>query len=271
MDVNLYDGHYGLLDADPLAAVRRETYGEDIGQAGWLTVPEAREWFRGLELGPGQTALEVACGTGGFTCLLARETGAACVGVDVNEQGIEGAVRRARDEGLADRVEFRIVDAGQRLPFADGSFDVVFCNDSINHLPGRLQVLRDWLRVLRPGGRVLYSDPIVVTGQLTGDEMRARSSIGYFLFTPLGANERFLAEAGFQVRRVWDGTPAVEAISRRWREGRAARREAIEALEGGAGFAGVQDFLAAVNTLAGERRLSRYIYLAYRTRGNVTT
>ena len=59
----------------------------------------------------------------------------------------------------------------------------------------------------------------------------------------------------------------MEAISRRWREGRAARREAIEALEGEAGVAGVQDFLAAVNTLAGERRLSRYVYLAYRTRG----
>jgi SAM-dependent methyltransferase len=261
-EVDLYDGHYGHLDTDPQVAVRRETYDEDFGQASWITLAEAREFFRALELRSEQSALEVACGSGGLTCRMAVETGARCVGVDINAQGIEAAARRVQETGLTARVSFRVVDAARQLPFPDESFDAVVCNDSINHLPGRLAVLRDWHRVLRPGGRLLFTDPIVVTGQLTNEEIRARSSIGFFLFTPIGCNERLLAESGFLVREVRDLTEAVASVSRRWRGARAARRAALTKLEGDEGFAGLQQFLAAVHMLASERRLSRYMYLA---------
>jgi SAM-dependent methyltransferase len=263
-DTNLYDNYYGHMAADPQMAVRRETYDEDLGQASWLTLAEAQQFFRALALAPGQTALEVACGSGGITCRMALETGATCVGIDINPQGIEAAGRRVQDQGLAGRVSFRVVDAGQRLPFPDGSFDAVFCNDSINHLPGRLQVLRDWHRVLRPGGRLLFTDPIVVTGQLTSDEIHTRSSIGFFLFTPLEANERLLAEAGFVVREVRDVTGAVASIASKWRGARASRRAALVSLEGEASFDGVQRFLDVAHALAHERRLSRYLYVASR-------
>ena len=263
-EVDLYDGHYGQLGADAQLAVRRETYDEDLGQASWITLAEAREWFRLLELQPGTTALEVACGSGGMTCRMALETGATCTGVDINPLGVEAATTRARDQQLSSRVSFQVVDAGARLQFAGGSFDAIFCNDSINHFPRRTNVLRDWHRLLRPGGRLLFTDPIVVTGQLTGDEMRDRSSIGYFLFTPLGHNERILAECGFTVLEVRDVTEAVASVAGRWRDARAKRRDALAALEGAAGFDGLQRFLDAVHTLAHERRLSRFMYLASR-------
>jgi SAM-dependent methyltransferase len=195
---------------------------------------------------------------------MARETGAACVGVDINPHGIEAAQTRAREQDLASRVSFQMVDAAQPLPFPDQSFDAVFCNDSINHLPGRLQVFRDWHRVLRPGGRVLVTDPIVVTGQLTGEEIRARSSIGFFLFTPVGCNERLLAESGLVVREVRDVTEGMASISRRWRDAREELRPALVELEGAEEFEGVQRFLAVAHTLASERRLSRFMYLALR-------
>lgn len=264
-DVELYDGHYGHIDADPQVAVRRETYDEDLGQASWITLAEAREWFRLLELKPGRRVLEVACGSGGMTCRMALETGATCTGVDINPLGIEAARTRAQDQKRTDQVSFEVVDAGQRLPFADGSFDAIFCNDSINHFPGRADVLRDWHRLLKPGGRLLFTDPIVVTGQLTGDEMRDRSSIGYFLFTPLGHNERILAECGFSVLEVRDVTEAVATVARKWRDARARHRDALSALEGLEGFDGVQRFLDAVRKLAGDRRLSRFMYLSSRT------
>jgi SAM-dependent methyltransferase len=186
--------------------------------------------------------------------------------VDINRHGIEAAQTRAREQQLSSRVSFQIVDAAQPLPFPDQSFDAIFCNDSINHIPNRLQVLREWHRVLRPGGRVLVTDPIVVTGQLTGEEMRARSSIGYFLFTPVGCNERLLGESGFTVREVRDVTEGMASISKRWRDAREELRPALVELEGAEGFEGVQRFLSVAHTLASERRLSRFMYLAVRQR-----
>jgi SAM-dependent methyltransferase len=260
--VDLYDGHYGQLDADLQVEVRRETYGEDFGQASWITASEARQWFDRLGLRRGEVALEIACGSGGLTCALAQATGAACVGVDINPHGIDAAKQRAERSGLSALVSFHAGDASAPLPFADASFDAVFCNDSINHLPDRTAVFRDWHRLLRPGGRVLFTDPIVVTGQLSNEEIRHRSSIGFFLFTPLGHNERLLEDMGFMVREVQDVTDAVVSVSERWRDARARRRERLVALESSEAFDGLQRFLDAVHTLASERRLSRYMYLA---------
>ena len=263
--VDLYDGLYGHLEADVQRAVRRETYDVDLGQSSWITLAEAREWFRLLELSPGKTALEIACGSGGMTERMARETGASCVGVDINAHGIDAARARARDSEAASRVSFQLVDAAKRLPFPDASFDAIFCNDAINHLPGRLDYLRDWQRVLRRGGRLLFTDPVVVTGPVTNEELRVRSSIGFFLFTPAELNEKLLTQAGFSVLEVRDVTEAVASVSGRWRDARAKRREALFQLEGEAGFEDLQRFLDAVHALSSERRLSRYMYLAAKT------
>lgn len=260
--VDLYDGHYAHLEADPQAEVRKETYGEDLGQASWITLDELRDWLVRLRLDAGQHLLEVACGSGGVTCQIARETGAACVGVDINPHGVEAASRRAERQGLSSRVSFQVVDASRQLPFPDGSFDAVLCNDSINHLPDRGAVLQDWSRVLRPGGRILFTDPIVVTGQLSNDEIRIRSSIGFFLFTPLGCNERLIERSGLTLLEVRDATDAVASVSQRWRAARDRRREQLAALEGHEKFDGLQEFLTAVHTLASEHRLSRYVYFA---------
>jgi SAM-dependent methyltransferase len=265
-EVKLYDSHYSRLSADPEVAVRRRTYDEDLGQSSWITAAQALEFFRLLELGPGQSALEVACGSGGVTCRMAVETGATCVGVDINPHGIEASQARVREQNLSSRVSFQIVDAAQPLPFSDQSFDAILCNDSINHIPGRLKVFQDWHRVLRPGGRVLVTDPILVTGQLTGEEMRARSSIGFFLFTPLGCNERLLVESGFLVREVRDVTEGVASISKRWRDAREELRPVLVELEGAEAYEGVQRFLSVAHTLSSERRLSRFMYLAVRPR-----
>jgi SAM-dependent methyltransferase len=260
--VDLYDVHYEQLATDLQGEVRLETYGEDLGQASWITGAQAREWFDLLRLGPRQNALEVACGSGGMTCAMARHTGATCVGVDINVHGIEAAKQRTAREGLSSLVSFQVLDAGRPLPFSEASFDVVFCNDSINHLPDRPAVLREWHRILRPGGRVLFTDPIVMTGQLSNDEIRVRSSIGFFLFTPAGHNELLLEQARFYVRQVQDVTDAVSSVSRRWRDARATRRQRLTAVEGDEAFDGVQRFLAAVHVLSSERRLSRHMYLA---------
>lgn len=131
-----------------------------------------------------------------------------------------------------------------------------------NHLRDRRAVLADWYRVLRPGGRCLYTDPIVVTGYLSNAEIATRSSIGFFLFTPQGVNEALVRSAGFRLVLTADVTESVSRTSRRWYDARAKRREALCELEGEAKFEELQRFLAMVHLLASERRLSRFAYMA---------
>jgi SAM-dependent methyltransferase len=263
-DVDLYDTHYAHLAAIAQTDVRRETYDEDLGQSSWITLAEAREWFRLLRLDADSRVLEVGCGSGGITRRLAAVTGASAVGVDINPHGIEAATASALREGLSSRVSFQVVDAAERLPFADASFDAIFSNDAINHLPGRAELFVDWHRVLKPGGRLLFTDPIVVTGPVTSEEIRIRSSIGFYLFLPAGCNERLLELAGFVLQELRDVTDAEASVSARWRDARARRRDALAAIEGEEGFEGLQRFLDAVCTLSRERRLSRFAYLAYK-------
>ena len=87
---------------------------------------------------------------------------------------------------MAERTHFQQADASQPLPFEDASFDAILCIDAINHLPDRLAVLREWRRLLKPGGRMLFTDPLVVTGILSSEEVAIRSSMGLAFFAPAG-------------------------------------------------------------------------------------
>src|SRR5262245_5686355 len=266
--VNLYDSHYGKTEDDVYRGVRAETFGEDIGQTSWLTVKECDDLCSWVELTPRSRVLEIACGSGGVSVRIAERFGASVTGVDLNEAAVAEASDRAKRRGVQDRTEFRAADADRPLPLPDGSFDLVFCNDAINHLQDRRRVLMDWHRLLRAGGHCLYTDPVVVSGFLSKAEIAARSSIGFFLFGPTGANERCLDEAGFALRRSADLTESMSAASHRWHEARLARREPLCVLEGEKTYDDLQRFLMAVHTLASERRLSRLAFLGEKMVGS---
>ena len=120
---------------------------------------------------------------------------------------------------------------------------------------------------LRAGGRFLYSDATVVTGPISSEEIALRSSIGFFLFAPKGENERLLAEAGFTLLAVEDLTASPAVIAQRRREARERHREELVEQESDGEFAGLQRYLAYASRLAAEQRLSRFIYLAEKPRG----
>jgi len=162
--VDHYGAQYGHFATTLYAAIRAETFGEDIGQNGWLTAAEQDLFLSWLGLTNASTLLDIACGSGGPTLRIAALTKCHVHGVDIHAQGIEAARARATAEGLDKRAQFDRVDAGKPLPFEDGSFDAVICIDAVNHLPDRAEVFSEWARVLRPGGRLVFTDPIVVTG-----------------------------------------------------------------------------------------------------------
>ncbi len=136
------------------------------------------------------------------------------------------------------------------------------CIDAINHLTDRLAVLQDWRRVLKPDGRLLYTDPIIVTGPLSSDEIAVRAAISYFVFVPPGYNERVLAEAGLDMVVAEDRTDDVARLTSRWHAARAAREAALRSAEGDTRYEAQQAFFAMAARLSSERRLSRSAYLA---------
>ncbi|GAC1639249.1 MAG: hypothetical protein NVS9B14_20310 [Candidatus Acidiferrum sp.] len=195
-----YDANYGNFQTELYAEIRREAYGEDIGQNSWTTAEEQDKFLAWLELTPGKSLLDVACGAGGIALRVAALRGCSVTGVDIHESAIVTANSLAAERGLTKRATFRIANAGEPLPFPDGTFDAVMCIDAINHIPDRRRTLADWARV-RPGGKLLFTDPITVTGPLTDNEIRIRSSSGFYLFVPEGFDERALHECGLRLLR----------------------------------------------------------------------
>jgi len=252
--VDLYDSAYTHFARPVEAAVRSETYGEDIGQSSWMTAEEWRSFFPMLALTATSRVLEVGCGSGGPAVDLSRTVGCRVVGIDVNPAGVENATALATRAGVAERAEFR----------DDGSFDAIVSNDAMCHVPARAHALAECRRVLRPGGRMLYTDALVVSGGVTNAELATRSSIGVYLFVPPGENERLIAEAELALERVVDLTAGAEVVARRWHDARARHRDALVDIEGAANFDGLQRFLACVHLVSRERRLSRILYLARR-------
>jgi SAM-dependent methyltransferase len=254
---------YGDFEQEILAQIRRETYGEDIGQFSWITADEYRRFFHLLDIDAGSDALDVACGSGGPAIFMAQTTGCRVTGIDINEAGINTGNQMAQARRVDDRVRFVHVDASRPLPFPDASFDAIVCIDSINHLYNRAEVLGEWYRVLRPGGRFLFTDAVIVTGMLLRDEILARSSsMGQFIFTPPGVHDRLIEAAGFVDLKVEDVTATIAMVTKNWHDARAARRDHLVKMEGQAGYEDLQRMLATAHTLSSERRLSRFAYRA---------
>jgi len=260
--VDLYDNAYGNYAAEIYRQVRIATYGEDFGQTSWVTNEESKEIPQALAITLVSRVLEIGCGSGGYALHVAETTGCTVVGVDVNEAGIRNGKALSRARNLSDRVLFEHCDASQKLPFPDATFDAAFANDVLCHIPGRPALLQEVLRVLKPQGRLLFSDALVIGGAISHEEVATRSSIGYYLFSPPGYNERLIQEAGFRSVLVNETTENTACIARRWRDARDSLRDALIAVEGRENFDGLQQFLSCVCRMSQERRLLRYLYVA---------
>jgi SAM-dependent methyltransferase len=259
---NQYDANYGNFQAEVYEQIRREAFGEDIGQNSWLTADEQDNFLSWLDLSPCKVLLDVACGAGGPALRIAAVTGCSVVGIDVHEQGVSTARSLAAKRGLDRIAEFRVVDAPQPIPFPDGSFDAITCIDAINHLPNRLPVVAEWARLLKPGGRLLFTDPITVTGALTNQEIAVRSSTSFYLFVPLGYDETIIAQCGLQLLLFENATRNMAEVAERRMAARAKKSSILRDIEGEEGYEEQQEFLTTTACIAKEGRLSRFLYVA---------
>jgi ubiquinone/menaquinone biosynthesis C-methylase UbiE len=149
------------------------------------------------------------------------------------------------------------------LPFHDWAFDAVTCMDALGHLPDRPSVFAAWARVLKPGGRLLFTDQ-VVTGLVSKDEMTRRAPRIYAQFFQSGYNEQLLEQSGFELLRRDDLTADLAELARRHCAARAAHADALRTSEGGTVFEEQNGYRAIAEQLARERRLSHLAFLAQR-------
>jgi SAM-dependent methyltransferase len=257
-----YHANYRNFQSELYTQIRHEAFGDDIGQNSWLTSDEQDRFLQWLDLSSGKTLLDVACGAGGPALRIAAITGCSVVGIEVHEQAVTTARSLAVERGLAERAEFRSVDANRPLPFSDASMDAITCIDAINHFSDRPRVIAEWARLLKLGGRLLFTDPITLTGPLTSEEIAVRSSAGFYLFVPHGYDEGVIAHCGLRLLACEDATANMTKVAEARHGARASRSAALREIEGDQAYEGQQEFLAIAARVAREGRLSRFVYVS---------
>ena len=116
-------------------------------------VKATEEMVELCHIGEGSYVLDVGCGAGVTPSFIAKKYGCKVVGVDISEGMIQKSQERAKREGVADRVEFRVADA-QDLPFEDDLFDAVI-TESVTAFPeDKQKAVDEYARVTKPGGYV---------------------------------------------------------------------------------------------------------------------
>jgi ubiquinone/menaquinone biosynthesis C-methylase UbiE len=112
-----------------------------------------QEYLDAMHIDTAATVLDIGCGTGLAARAIARRAGFSgrVTGLDLSPYLVSTAQGLARDEGVADRTEFRACDV-RRLDFADSTFDGVVAHTLLSHVDDPLAVLREAARVLKVGG-----------------------------------------------------------------------------------------------------------------------
>jgi arsenite methyltransferase len=113
-------------------------------------------------LNPGDAVLDIGCGAGVDSLVAAHLVGAGgrVVGLDVTAAMVERARARLSQLGLAN-VTFEVGDA-EALPFPDNDFDAIISNGVFNLTLNKEKALKETHRVLKPGGRLMLADMVLV-------------------------------------------------------------------------------------------------------------
>lgn len=144
-----------------------EEYPEEADPNSFITLTQLRRIAREIQVGPGETFVDLGCGAGGPGLWVARETGAGVVGIDISAVAVEEATRRAAESGLGERVRF-LVGYFQATGLPDAAFEGAVSVDVLLMVPDKLAAVREVARILRPGARFIFTTRDVDLPSLRG-------------------------------------------------------------------------------------------------------
>ncbi|MCP5087164.1 MAG: methyltransferase domain-containing protein [Rhodobacteraceae bacterium] len=192
----------------------------------------------------GELVLDLGCGLGGGSLALAGDLGAAkVISIDVDPDMVARTARAADALGLAGKIEPRNVEPGP-IPYPDDTFDLVFSKDVIAHVPDKAAFYAEIFRVLKPGGAFAGSD----WHKAAKDHSQAfedwagqlRDSGLWFEFTPVEGHRDLMVAAGFQDISIVDRRVAISEGEKSLVRIRDTSRDALIALMGEDGLAGLE-------------------------------
>ncbi|MBD2102069.1 methyltransferase domain-containing protein [Leptolyngbya sp. FACHB-261] len=157
---NFYDASSGLWEQVWGEHMHHGYYapGEDSARKNRVTaqIDLVEELLRWAQLEQANQALDVGCGIGGSSRLLAQRYGAQVVGITLSPVQAQRATERSDSIGLTAQTQFQVADA-LAMPFADGQFDLVWSLESGEHMPDKKTFLQECYRVLKPGGKLMLA------------------------------------------------------------------------------------------------------------------
>jgi cyclopropane fatty-acyl-phospholipid synthase-like methyltransferase len=180
-----HDGHHGF--DDPSAIVQR------------LEAPEREAWQKpeeviaSFQLLPDAAVAEIGAGTGYFVVRLARRfPQGTVIGLDAEPKMVAYLQQRALDLGLAN-LEARLVSPREAIPLTE-PVDLLFCVDTLHHIPDRIRYFSNYLKHLRQGGKLVIIERSANAPEGPPAELRVS----------METVEREMAEAGFSLVRTLD-------------------------------------------------------------------
>lgn len=179
-----------------------------------------------LGLRSGEHVLDAGCGPGETAVYLAKEHGVRVTGVTVSEFEVARAKQRAQDAGVGDLAGFALDDF-MGLSSEDGQFDAVLALESLQNAPDLDQVLAELFRVLRPGGRLSFSDFSLENGSPAERVERFMDTLKLTRLPTLAEWLDHVRGAGFQIEEYTQCGPRVFGRKANYLEAAMSRRDEI--------------------------------------------